>query len=64
MTTPICDFVKRYAESDTIRMHMPGHKGASMIGPERLDITEISGADVLYDAHGIIAQSEKNASYR
>lgn len=41
---------------------MPGHKGKSFLGPERFDITEIDGADSLYEASGIIAQSEKNAS--
>ncbi len=43
---------------------MPGHKGRTVIGPEALDITEISGADVLYgkDPSGIIAESEQNAS--
>ena len=37
---------------------MPGHKGAGEI--EKHDITEISGADVLYSARGIIEESEKN----
>ena len=41
---------------------MPGHKGVSFLGFENLDITEISGADSLYEASGIIAESEKNAS--
>ena len=41
---------------------MPGHKGTSLIGIEHLDITEIHGADSLYEAEGIIAQSEANAS--
>ena len=41
---------------------MPGHKGASVLGCEALDITEISGADVLYSAEGIIKESENNAS--
>ena len=62
MDTPICDFVREYAESGTLRLHMPGHKGASMLGMEQLDITEISGADSLYEAEGIIARSEENAS--
>lgn len=43
-------------------MHMPGHKGTSILGVEHLDITEIQGADSLYEANGIIAQSEANAS--
>lgn len=62
MKTPICDFVKGYADGDTLRLHMPGHKGSALLGPEPRDITEISGADSLYDADGIIAESEKNAS--
>ena len=41
---------------------MPGHKGNEFLGIEQLDITEIQGADSLYEADGIIAQSEKNAS--
>ena len=41
---------------------MPGHKGASLLGFEKYDITEISGADSLFEADGIIAESEKNAS--
>lgn len=62
MNTPICDFVRRYAESENMRLHMPGHKGTGPLGIEALDITEIDGADSLYEASGIIAQSEANAS--
>ena len=40
---------------------MPGHKGTGPLGIEQLDITEISGADSLYEASSIIAQSERNA---
>lgn len=61
MNTPICDFVKRYKESDALRLHMPGHKGSSFLGVEALDITEIEGADSLYEAAGIIKESEENA---
>ena len=60
MKTPICDFVRRYADSGAVRFHMPGHKGIGDI--ENADITEISGADSLYEADGIIAESEENAS--
>lgn len=59
--TPICDFVRRYAASGTVRLHMPGHKGISVLGAESLDITEVRGADSLYEADGIIAQSERIA---
>ena len=62
MTTPIADFVSNYAKQGISRMHMPAHKGTSFLGCEALDITEISGADVLYSASGIIEESEDNAS--
>lgn len=62
MRTPIFDFVKGYRERKGCRFHMPGHKGKSLLGPESLDITEIAGADVLYSADGIIAESEGYAS--
>ena len=62
MNTPICDFVKKYCDSDALRLHMPGHKGNAKLGAEPLDITEIDGADVLYSANGIIAESQENAS--
>ena len=62
MNTPICDFVARYASSGFARFHMPGHKGAPLLGPESLDLTEIDGADVLYRARGIIRESEENAA--
>lgn len=61
MDTPICDFVRRYAGEKVLRLHMPGHKGLSRLGPEALDITEIEGADSLYEADGIIKRSEENA---
>ena len=61
MNTPICDFINKYAKKDTARLHMPGHKGVSFLGCEKMDITEIRGADELYDAEGIIAESEANA---
>ena len=62
MNTPICDFARRYADSGALRLHMPGHKGAALLGPEPYDLTEIDGADSLYEASGIIRESEENAS--
>ncbi len=62
MTTPICDFVKEYAEKNAVRLHMPGHKGQAFLGPEAYDITEFDGADTLYSAGGIIKESEANAA--
>ncbi|MBQ4640875.1 MAG: PLP-dependent transferase [Clostridia bacterium] len=63
MNTPICDFVRAYREKNIIRGHMPGHKGREILGMEPMDITEIQGADSLYEADGIIRESEKNASF-
>lgn len=62
MNTPIADFVTKYAKSDATRLHMPGHKGKPILGVESYDITEITGADVLYSASGIIAESENNCT--
>lgn len=66
METPVCDFLRQYAESGTVRLHMPGHKGRlphEMLGEiSQYDITEIAGADSLFEAGGILAQSEENAA--
>lgn len=62
MNTPIFDFVARYQQQAMTRAHMPGHKGTGPLGCEGIDITEIAGADSLYEADGIIAESEKNAT--
>lgn len=58
MNTPIHDFLTKYSESSPLRCHMPGDKGLK----EPLDITEIKGADSLYEAEGIISESEENAA--
>ncbi len=62
MKTPIYDFVKAYADKNSARFHMPGHKGKGSLGIEGYDITEITGADTLYSANGIISESEDIAS--
>ena len=41
METPIFDFVKRYADSNPVRAHMPGHKGRGIILKEKA--AEFSG---------------------
>ena len=59
--------LERYAASDAVPMHMPGHK-RSMLAPylDRLcaacDITEIDGFDDLHDAKGILASAMRRAS--
>ena len=62
MKTPIVSFLKSYQEKSPVRMHMPGHKGAGILGFEEMDLTEIYGADELFAAEGIIKESEQNAS--
>lgn len=42
---------------------MPGHKGNAFVGCEAYDITEVKGADALYEAEGIIDESEKIAKH-
>ena len=57
MKTPIASFLEKYAGEDCVRLHMPGHKGVGDIA-EKYDITEIVGADSLFEANGIICESE------
>ena len=63
METPINSFLEKYAKSSIMRCHMPGHKGASRGGAIGqifpFDITEIKGADSLFEAEGIIRRSEQ-----
>ena len=56
ISTPIHDFLKAYSAENPIRCHMPGGKRNDF------DITEIEGADSLYESTGIIRSSEENAS--
>ncbi len=66
MKTPVYDFLENYRQSGTVRAHMPGHKGrgegCGFDAAFPYDITEIKGADSLFEADGIISESEKNAS--
>lgn len=60
MNTPICRFLDKYTSENKLRLHMPGHKGEI---PH--DITEIYGADSLYESdvtNGIIGTSEAFAA--
>lgn len=62
MNTPVYDFIKDYSENNTVRFHVPGHKGKKGELCETFDITEIEGADVLYHETGILGESQKNAA--
>lgn len=57
--TPICNFLEKYTAENRLRLHTPGHNGEF---PH--DITEVFGADSLYDSHGsgIISESEAIAA--
>ncbi len=62
--TALYDKLKKY---DSVRMHMPGHKGNPFAAPwmntdASLDITEINGFDNLHDAHGILKESMEKAA--
>ena len=62
METPVYEFLRRYDDDRMVRFHMPGHKGKPFLGCEPLDLTEVKGADALYEADGVIARSEANAT--
>lgn len=61
MDTPICEFLQNYCATDAARFHMPGHKGRLTL-PTAWDITEVAGADALFEADGILLRSEENAA--
>jgi len=64
VTTSIHDFLLDHAEKDAVSFHMPGHKGSRLyrrFGYQEFlsrimdcDITEIAGADNLFQTEGII----------
>ena len=57
---PLNDAIEKYLEKGFSRLHMPGHKGAGCF-PDyyKFDITEVEGADSLFEASGAIAETEK-----
>ena len=59
-------FLDSYADSDILRLHMPAHNGKALntmlSRVYQLDITEISGADILFEANGIILEGEKRTA--
>ena len=62
MTTPVIDYVNQYIASESVRMHMPGHKGQLLLGYESRDITEIKGAGELYTSEGPVGEGERNTA--
>lgn len=55
-------FLQQYNASGVSRFHMPAHKGNfplyAGLPLSRLDITEVQGADSLYESDGVIAETE------
>jgi arginine/lysine/ornithine decarboxylase len=60
--TPLYQALRAYLQRDAARFHMPGHKGAAF--PPfgeclAFDITEVAGADSLFEADGPLLQTEE-----
>lgn len=64
----IYSFLKAYAQKESVRFHMPGHKGGRGFADApfrefgRYDVSEIPGADNLLMPEGIIAQAQGEAA--
>lgn len=61
MNTPLYDALSAFADTNPLRLHMPGHKGKGMPGWERLfsmDFTELPPTGNLYEPGGAIGQAE------
>lgn len=62
MDTPIQKMLEDYIRGGMARMHMPGHKGIlpePLAGAAAYDITEIQGADSLFECDGVIRRCEE-----
>lgn len=62
MSTPLYDALRRRAQADTARFHMPGHKGRAVTPGLRdaalLDFTELPGTGNLYAGGDVIEEAE------
>ncbi len=61
VNTPLFHALNTFADTDPLRMHMPGHKGKGLPGWEqlaRLDFTELPPTGNLYEAGGAIGEAE------
>ena len=63
---PLTAFLHEYDAAGGLRLHMPGHKGRTPQGtaadPYRRDITEIEGADSLFEASGILLEGQTHTA--
>ena len=61
MNTPLFHALTAFADTDPLRMHMPGHKGKGLPGWEqlaRMDFTELPPTGNLYESGGAIGEAE------
>ena len=61
MNTPVLNMLKNYADQNSLRFHMPGHKGyggSFFNGIFPFDITELDFSDNLLQPAGVIAQAQ------
>ncbi len=62
----LLSFMQQYQQDGWSRFHMPGHKGnfppLRLPDLQRFDLTEINGADSLYQADGILRQLERRVA--
>lgn len=64
MTTPLFDCLNQYANSDPLRMHMPGHKGKGLfpdaLSPlSPLDVTELTPTGDLFGGEGAVVTAQQ-----
>lgn len=57
----VTEFLQQNRQNGVARFYMPGHKGKLKLDAYD-DITEIGGADSLYEAKGIIRQAERRTA--
>ncbi len=66
MNTPLADFLEEHIRQGISRFYMPGHKG-NFPDPllreiSRYDVTEMNGADSLFEPEGVLLESEENTA--
>ena len=62
MNTPLYNALVNHKRLNRSSFHTPGHKSSGIINSEllELDYTELPDTDALFEASGVILESEKN----